>query len=150
MVLLWCFSGGDLGRLVRFSSSLVLPIDFLHKELNAHNSILSFHRYQFNPGLSSPHIVVQILLLSLTSSTPSSSDFSLSLALALDRPPSSLLPGIPVPSEDDDDDEQIDSRDYVGEVVDVLQELAKLLKECRYREFWKVWSEGGGEGGDRA
>lgn len=117
-----------------------------HYDLFANLAILKL--YQFNPGLSSPHIVVQILLLSLTSSTPSSSDFSLSLALALDRPPPSLLPGIPIPSEDDEDDEQIDSTDYVGQVVDVLNELEKLLRECRFREFWKVWTEGGGEGGD--
>jgi hypothetical protein len=76
--------------------------------------------------MTNQHVVVDILLLALTSApTIDSQDFNLALALALDRPPASILQA----NRDDDEDEE----DEVALVVPYLKKCWSLLRECRFR-----------------
>lgn len=98
--------------------------------------------YQFNPTMANSKIVIDILLLSLTSEekTVDAPDFNLALSLAMDRPPAPLV-GYVQDSED--------SQDEVAEVAEYLKRCRDLLRECRFRDFWKVWKEDSSEGAKR-
>jgi hypothetical protein len=99
------------------------------------------YSHQFNLNMTNQHVVVDILLLALTSApTIDSQDFNLALALALDRPPASILQA----NRDDDEDEE----DEVALVVPYLKKCWSLLRECRFREFWQCWKQEEGEGAD--
>ncbi|KAJ9100523.1 hypothetical protein QFC21_003566 [Naganishia friedmannii] len=108
-------------------------------DLFANLAILKLH--QFNLNMTNQHVVIDILLLALTSApTIDSQDFNLALALALDRPPASIIQA----NRDDDDDEE----DEVALVVPYLKKCWSLLRECRFRDLWQCWKQEEGEGAD--
>jgi hypothetical protein len=93
-----------------------------------------------------PKVVIDILLLSLISPTTlDSPDFSLAQSLALDRPSQAMLK-----QQNYDDEEDAASHvDEIDLVLPFLRKAWKLLKECRFREFWSVWKSEEGEGAER-
>lgn len=102
--------------------------------------------YQFNPTMVQPKVVIDILLLSLISPTTlDSPDFSLAQSLALDRPSQAMLK-----QQNYDDEEDAASHvDEIDLVLPFLRKAWKLLKECRFKEFWSVWKSEEGEGAER-
>lgn len=101
--------------------------------------------YQFNPNMSNPKVVIDILLLALVSSpTIDSPDFSLAESLALDRPSQAMLKQ----QNYDDEDDAAGHVDEIEVVVPYLQKLWALLKECKFREFWQVWKSDKSDGAE--
>jgi translation initiation factor 3 subunit K len=104
-------------------------------------------RHQFNLGMINQRVVIDILLLALTSApTIDSQDFNLALTLCLDRPPASLLQ--PNRDDYDDEDDMPTTTDEVALVVPFLQKCWSLLRECRFRDFWQCWKQEEGEGAE--
>lgn len=105
-------------------------------------------RHQFNLNMINQRVVIDILLLALTSApTIDSQDFNLALTLCLDRPPASLLQ--PNRDDYDDEDDMPSTTDEVALVVPFLQKCWSLLRECRFRDFWQCWKQEQGEGAER-
>jgi translation initiation factor 3 subunit K len=80
------------------------------------------HRYQFNPDLYNPDVVVNILLKALVH--PEHADFNLCLALIDERPQTSHL----------------DEPDPMPALLPQLSELYSLLVACRFPAFWKSYA----------
>jgi translation initiation factor 3 subunit K len=78
-------------------------------------------RYQFNPHLYNPDVVVNILIKALTS--PSTPDFNLCLALLGERPLSAVL----------------EEPDPLPALLPSLTELHALLQQCRFPRFWELY-----------
>lgn len=102
--------------------------------------------YQFNPTLSNPKILVDILLLSLTSPSGlvDAADFGLVQGLALDRLGAGVLR-----ARREYEDEENPEVDEVEVVLPYLRNCWTLLRECRFREFWNVWNEDKSDGAER-
>ncbi|ORX40157.1 armadillo-type protein [Kockovaella imperatae] len=79
--------------------------------------------YQFNPQMSNPEVIINILLKSL-SATVHGPDFNLCLSLL--REPAAIL-------HDIESDEQ-----SLITVMPLLQELHTLLRTCQFTAFWKT------------
>lgn len=94
----------------RFSLFLLRPI-----------LTLSQHRYQFNPDLYNPDVVINILIKALTSSP--FPDFNLCISLLDERPASS----------------NPDEPDPLPSLLPVLTELHSLLQQCRFPAFWTLY-----------
>ena len=78
-------------------------------------------RYQFNPALYNPDVVVNVLIKSLTS-VPFP-DFNLCIALLGERPLSSNL----------------DEPDPLPELLPLLTSLHDHLLQCRFPAFWELY-----------
>lgn len=78
-------------------------------------------RYQFNPDLYNPDVVINILIKALTS-TPFP-DFHLCISLLEDRPSTAHL----------------DEPDPLPKLLPQIQELYILLQQCRFPAFWKLY-----------
>lgn len=102
--------------------------------------------YQFNPTMSNHKILIDILLLSLTSPSGlvDAADFGLVQGLALDRQGAGILR-----AKREYDEEENPEVDEVEVVVPFLRNCWSLLRECRFREFWNVWNEDKSEGAER-
>ena len=87
-------------------------------------------RYQFNPHLANPEIIVHILLKALSSSV-AGPDFKLCLPFL--REPAAIIR----------DAESDDSSLIV--ILPWLEELAALIRTCKFTEFWGQWN-GSSEG----
>ncbi|GFZ45285.1 Eukaryotic translation initiation factor 3 subunit K [Saitozyma sp. JCM 24511] len=83
--------------------------------------------YQFNPQLSNPEAIINILLKAL-SATVHGPDFNLCLAVL--REPSAIL-------HDIDSDEQ-----SLVAVMPFLQKLHELVRTCQFTKFWSEWNGG--------
>ncbi|KAK1925372.1 armadillo-type protein [Papiliotrema laurentii] len=78
--------------------------------------------YQFNPQLSNPDVIINILLKSLAA-TVHGPDFNLCLSLL--REPAAIL-------HDIDSEEQ-----SLAVVMPFLQHLHDLIRQCQFTNFWK-------------
>jgi translation initiation factor 3 subunit K len=78
-------------------------------------------RYQFNPDLYNPDVVINILLKALTASPLP--DFNLCIALLDERPINTSL----------------DEPDPLPQLLPVLNGLHDLLYRCRFPTFWKTY-----------
>ena len=83
--------------------------------------ILFSNRYQFNPDLYNPDVVINILIKSLTASPLP--DFNLCIALLEERSASAAL----------------DEPDPLPTLLPILQSLHDLLYRCRFPKFWEVY-----------
>ena len=83
--------------------------------------ILLSNRYQFNPDLYNPDVVINILIKSLTASPLP--DFNLCIALLEERSASAAL----------------DEPDPLPTLLPILQSLHDLLYRCRFPKFWEVY-----------
>jgi len=98
-------------------------------------------RYQFNPQLSNPEIIINILTQAL-SSTVHGPDFNLCLSLL--REPSVRGPLV----YEDKTDEQAILADTDGDegdggletVMPWLQNLHNLTRSCQFTSFWKEFN----------
>ena len=79
------------------------------------------HRYQFNPALYNPDVVVNVLIKALTS-VPFP-DFNLCIALLGERPIAANL----------------DEPDPLPNLLPTLTTLHDLLLQCRYPAFWELY-----------
>jgi len=79
---------------------------------------LSVCRYQFNPTLYNPDVVIHILIKALTSSP--FPDFHLCVSLLDERPSSATA----------------DEPDPLPSILPQLQQLYTLLQQCRFPAFW--------------
>ncbi|EIW73678.1 eukaryotic translation initiation factor 3 subunit K [Tremella mesenterica] len=86
--------------------------------------------YQFNPQLSNPDVIINILLKSLSASV-NGSDFNLSMSLL--REPAAILHDI----------ESDDARFMI--LIPFLTHLHDLIRNCRFAAFWSEFN-GGSEG----
>lgn len=81
--------------------------------------------YQFNPQLSNPDVILNILIKSL-SSTVHGPDFNLCLSLL--REPSAIL-------------SDIDSEDETFlQTMPFLQQLHDLIRTCQFTKFWQLFN----------
>lgn len=78
------------------------------------------NRYQFNPALYNPDVVINVLIKSLTA-VPFP-DFNLCIAL-LERPAAANL----------------DEPDPLPELLPTLTNLHDLLLQCRFPAFWELY-----------
>ena len=78
-------------------------------------------RYQFNPDLYNPDVVVNILIKAL--STSPAPDFNLCISLLDERPPNSNL----------------DEPDPLPTILPLIQKLQALLYRCRFPAFWQLY-----------
>lgn len=84
-------------------------------------------RYQFNPQLSNPDVILNILIKSL-SSTVHGPDFNLCLSLL--REPSAIL-------------SDIDSEDETFlQTMPFLQQLHDMVRTCQFTKFWSLYNAG--------
>lgn len=79
------------------------------------------HRYQFNPDLYNPDVVINILIKALTSAP--FPDFNLCISLLDERLPSA---GTEEP-------------DPLPSLLPVLTSLYNLLQQCRFPAFWALY-----------
>ena len=84
--------------------------------------VCDVHRYQFNPDLYNPDVVINILIKALTSSP--FPDFNLCISL-LDERPANTNP---------------DEPDPLPSLLPVITELHNLLQQCRFPAFWKLYN----------
>lgn len=84
---------------------------------------LSPSRYQFNPELYNPDVVINILIKALTSAP--FPDFSLCISL-LDERPAALAA-------------TADEPDPLPQLQPVLARLHALLQQCRFPQFWALY-----------
>ena len=84
--------------------------------------ILLFGRYQFNPDLYNPDVVINILIKALTASPLP--DFNLCVSLLDERPINS----------------QLDEPDPLPSILPILKGLHTLLFRCRFPAFWESYN----------
>jgi translation initiation factor 3 subunit K len=80
-----------------------------------------FPRYQFNPDLYNPDVVINILIKALTASP--FPDFNLCISLLDERVPST----------------NIDEPDPLPSLLPVLTDLHTLLQQCKFPSFWTTY-----------
>ena len=80
------------------------------------------HRYQFNPDLYNPDVVINILIKALTSSP--FPDFSLCISLLDERPASAASQEEPDP---------------LPTLLPILTALHSLSQQCRFPAFWALY-----------
>lgn len=89
--------------------------------MSPYASTKSCSRYQFNPDLYNPDVVINILIKALTSLP--FPDFNLCISL-LDERPVATNP---------------DEPDPLPSLLPVLQSLHNLLQQCRFPAFWALY-----------
>jgi translation initiation factor 3 subunit K len=82
---------------------------------------LTSTRYQFNPDLYNPDVVINILIKALLASPLP--DFNLCISLLDDRPQNPTL----------------DEPDPLPSLLPVLKELYALLQQCKFPAFWALF-----------
>ena len=80
------------------------------------------HRYQFNPDLYNPDVVINILIKALTSAP--FPDFNLCISLLDERP-------APPANQDEPDP--------LPTLLPILTALHSLLQQCRFPAFWALY-----------
>ncbi len=101
---------------------LVYPLsESIHFKSSHANPPICLHRYQFNPDLYNPDVVINILIKALTSSP--FPDFNLCISLLDERP-------APPPS---------DEPDPLPQLLPLLTQLHALLHQCRFPAFWALY-----------
>ncbi len=86
------------------------------------SSVLTYSpRYQFNPDLYNPDVIINILMKSLTASPLP--DFNLCMSLLEDKPINATL----------------DEPDPLPALLPIIQGLHELLDRCRFPKFWAVY-----------
>jgi translation initiation factor 3 subunit K len=83
-----------------------------------------FSRYQFNPDLYNPDVVVNILIKALTASP--FPDFNLCISLLDERIPNTNL----------------DEPDPLPALLPILTDLHTLLQQCKFPSFWTMYHSG--------
>jgi translation initiation factor 3 subunit K len=78
-------------------------------------------RYQFNPDLYNPDVVINILIKALTAAPHP--DFNLCISLLDERPINTTL----------------DEPDPLPVLLPILKELHTHLQQCRFPAFWKMF-----------
>ena len=86
------------------------------------SKLTSAHRYQFNPDLYNPDVVINILIKSLTAYP--FPDFNLCISLLDERP----FPANP------------DEPDPLPALLPILTSLYNLLQQCRFPAFWALYT----------
>ena len=99
------------------SSNCASPI-VVHRFIPANQRTF---RYQFNPDLYNPDVVINILIKSLTALP--FPDFNLCISLLDERPPSS----------------NPDEPDPLPSLLPILSALHNLLQQCRFPAFWTLY-----------
>lgn len=90
-------------------------------ESNSEKGLIVLHRYQFNPELYNPDVVINILIKALTAAP--SPDFNLCVSLLDERPINAPL----------------DEPDPLPILLPVLRGLHDLLLRCRFPAFWDIY-----------
>jgi translation initiation factor 3 subunit K len=83
--------------------------------------LIGFERYQFNPDLYNPDVVINILIKALTASPLP--DYNLCISLLDERPANSNL----------------DEPDPLPMLLPALTALHSLLQQCRFPAFWSLY-----------
>lgn len=108
---------------IRLFSQLSHP-QVVRDKISAFFQLWPINRYQFNPDLYNPDVVINILIKALTSSPQP--DFNLCISLLDERLPNT----------------QLDEPDPIPSVLPLLKTLHNLLYRCRFPAFWSTYRSG--------